>query len=433
VTGEPDAAKLDAAGLRVSDFVSGPVPVTVVMIERRSGEGSIAINGDLTLATLAIDPLAWRKPSGIIANASAILLMSHDRLTKIDRIVVRGDGILLTGAADFSDGSIRSLLLDTIRLGNSLGHGTVHFGANEPIAVVLQGDQIDLSPKLMERSTGPGRPDRAYVTSPDWTVDARFDRAILANGEHASNVLVKATGGGQTVRFLDAIGMTRSNASFSVKIEPRSGKRQLLVEAKDAGSFLQGMDAIRGIQSGHLMIDGTFDTPFGFHPLVGAATIDNVVVRNSPVLGKLLQAITLYGLVDALRGPGMTFSHIVVPFRYDGADLNVDQAHAFNSSLGLTANGRINLSSGQASLVGTIIPAYFFNSMLGQLPLVGRLFSPEKGGGVFAARFAVDGVIDDPRISLNPISALTPGFLREIFSVFDRSPVGKDGVPPERK
>jgi hypothetical protein len=227
--------------------------------------------------------------------------------------------------------------------------------------------------------------------------------------------------------------MTRSNASFSVKIEPRSGKRQLLVEAKDAGSFLQGMDAIRGIQSGHLMIDGTFDTPFGFHPLVGAATIDNVVVRNSPVLGKLLQAITLYGLVDALRGPGMTFSHIVVPFRYDGADLNVDQAHAFNSSLGLTANGRINLSSGQASLVGTIIPAYFFNSMLGQLPLVGRLFSPEKGGGVFAARFAVDGVIDDPRISLNPISALTPGFLREIFSVFDRSPVGKDGVPPERK
>ena len=129
----------------------------------------------------------------------------------------------------------------------------------------------------------------------------------------------------------------------------------------------------------------------------------------------------------------MMFSHIVAPFQYDGAGLNVDEAHAYNSSLGLTANGRINLSSGQVSLVGTIIPAYFFNSMLGQLPLVGKLFSPEKGGGVFAARFSVDGMIDDPSISLNPVSALTPGFLREIFSVFDRSPPGKDAVPSEGK
>ena len=64
--------------------------------------------------------------------------------------------------------------------------------------------------------------------------------------------------------------------------------------------------------------------------------------------------------------------------------------------------------------------------MLGNLPLVGRLFSPEKGGGVFAARFGVEGSIDDPSISINPISALTPGFLRDIFGVFDRVPVGNN-------
>ena len=70
-------------------------------------------------------------------------------------------------------------------------------------------------------------------------------------------------------------------------------------------------------------------------------------------------------------------------------------------------------------MTGTIVPAYFFNAMLGQLPLVGRLFSPEKGGGVFAARFGLDGSIEDPTITINPVSVLTPGFLREIFSVFD--------------
>ena len=53
VTGQPDAAQLDAAGLHVTDILTGPIPLTVVIVERRSGDGSIAINGDLTLATLA--------------------------------------------------------------------------------------------------------------------------------------------------------------------------------------------------------------------------------------------------------------------------------------------------------------------------------------------------------------------------------------------
>ena len=431
VTGQPDAAKLDAAGLHVSDFLDGPVPLTMVLIERRNGDGSIAINGDLTLATLAVDPLAWSKSSGTIAAASATLLLSHDRLTKIDKIAVHGDGLLLGGSADFADGHIRTARLDTIRLGQTEGHGTVQLGANAPIAMMLEGDQIDLAPKLTQKRSGADRSDAADVTTPDWTFDARFDHAILANGERAADVVAKATGGGQKIRLLDLAGTTQvgsgaSGGGFSIRIEPQAGKRILRVEAEDAGSFLRGVDAVRGMRSGHLTIDGVFGKPYGIQPLAGTATIDDVVVRNSPILGKLLQAITLYGLVDALRGPGMTFSGVVIPFHYDGIDLNVDEAHAYNPSLGLTAKGRIGLSSGQASLGGTIVPAYFFNAMLGRLPLVGKLFSPEKGGGVFAARFGVDGPIDDPTISINPISALTPGFLRDIFGVFEGAPPGKE-------
>jgi hypothetical protein len=295
------------------------------------------------------------------------------------------------------------------------------------VSVVLQGDQIDLSAKLTEKTPGGGKPEANPATTPAWTFDARFDHAILANGEAAHGVRVTASGGGGLIRLLDAGGVVGAGGGFSVVIQPRAGGRHLLVDAKDAGSFLLGMDAVHGMRSGHLVIDGVLDTPLGLHPLVATATIDNVVVKNSPALGKLLQAITLYGLVDALRGPGMGFSHIIVPFRYDGSDLYVGGAQAFNSSLGLTATGRIGVSSELVSMTGTIVPAYFFNSMLGQLPLVGKLFSPEKGGGVFAARFGLNGNIDDPSVSINPISALTPGFLRGIFGVFDRKAKGGDG------
>jgi hypothetical protein len=422
LTGQPSGAQLVSAGLPVADFISGTIPLSVVMIERRGGDGSVAIDGNLTPAALTVHPLAWNKPQGSTASASAMLLMSHDRLTKIDKIAVRGDGLLLTGSAAVANGHVGSVALDEIRLGQTHGHGTIQLPVNQPVSVVLQGDQLDLSAKLTEKTSAAAKPEPAPATKPDWTTDDRFDHVILANGENARDVRITATGGGALTRLLTVTGTLVSGSVFSVRIEPRADKRHLVVDTKDAGSFLRGVDAIRGMRSGHLLIDGVLDTPLGLHPMTGTATIDDVVVRNSPALGKLLQAITLYGLVDALRGPGMNFAHIVVPFRYDGTNLDVNEAHAANSSLGLTATGRIGVASGQTSITGTIVPAYFFNSMLGHLPLVGKLFSPEQGGGVFAARFGLSGQIDDPSVSINPISALTPGFLRGIFGVFDRQP-----------
>jgi hypothetical protein len=80
--------------------------------------------------------------------------------------------------------------------------------------------------------------------------------------------------------------------------------------------------------------------------------------------------------------------------------------------------GRLDLDNDTADLQGTIVPAYFFNSLLGNVPLVGRLFSPERGGGVFAARYSLKGKLDDPDVAVNPLSALTPGFLRGVFGIF---------------
>jgi hypothetical protein len=54
------------------------------------------------------------------------------------------------------------------------------------------------------------------------------------------------------------------------------------------------------------------------------------------------------------------------------------------------------------------------------VPLVGRLFSPEAGGGLFAATYRVQGPLDEPTVTVNPLAALTPGFLRGLFGIFDQ-------------
>ena len=39
----------------------------------------------------------------------------------------------------------------------------------------------------------------------------------------------------------------------------------------------------------------------------------------------------------------------------------------------------------------------------------------EKGGGLFAARFAVEGDLKNPSFTVNPLSILTPGPFRRLF------------------
>ncbi len=65
------------------------------------------------------------------------------------------------------------------------------------------------------------------------------------------------------------------------------------------------------------------------------------------------------------------------------------------------------------------MPAYALNSALGRIPLIGRLFSPERGGGLVAVDYGVSGALADPSVTVNPLSALTPGFLRGLFKMFD--------------
>ena len=190
------------------------------------------------------------------------------------------------------------------------------------------------------------------------------------------------------------------------------------MSASDAGALLRGLDVVRTMEGGTLSIKGRYDDTAAGHPLTGTALIDGFRVRGATGLAKLLQAMTLYGLVDVLRGPGIGFEHLIAPFRFDDDGLTLNNARAFSPSLGLTAKGRIDTNSEQIDLEGTIVPAYFFNSLLGNIPLIGRLFSPEQGGGVFAARYSLRGPLDDPSVSVNPLSALTPGFLREIFGLF---------------
>ena len=417
---------LAAAGLDAGDMLAGEVGLNLVFNTYRSGDGEMTVDADLGQSVLSLAPLAWKKQAGDAAKGSARLTLSKDRLTGIDRITVDGPGILVRGAITVFDGKLDVLRLDRVHLGRTDVGGTIRLPHDTPIGVDLTGPALDVSAKLQEK-----RPKRDQngpePRGPRWSMRGRFDRVFLAHDHIASRVAVTAQNDGNVMRELLVAGRTGAGKPFSVRIAPDQAPnspamRRLTIIAEDAGSLMQGLDITDSIQGGVLTVAGDFNDATRDHTLSGTLEFTDFRVARAPVLGKLLQAVTLYGLVDALGGPGMSFSRLTAPFRLDDDSLTLSDARAFSPSLGLTAKGRIDRTGDRLDLEGTLVPAYVFNSMLGRIPLIGGLFSAEKGGGLFAMNYSLRGPTDNPTVAANPLSALTPGILRGMFGLFDQPP-----------
>ena len=415
VSGRARAEALARAGLDTGGIVIGPVDVSATYTRRRNATAEVATVAGLTDAELRLDLLGWHKPRGEAASVRARLMLDkEDRLRRIEAIEVDGHGIAAGGGALFGrDGSL-TVNLDRLVLGETEAKGTIALLDDaKRIRAKLTGPRLDLSGRFGHEAKA--TPPPSATSGPYWTVDATFGSVILAKRQTIGTARLQASGRGERIATGHLSAHTAPGKPVDIAIDPDNGGRILRATAADGGAVLRALGVADSIQGGALAVSARYLDQQPGRPLTGTATMDNFTVRGAPVLARVLQALTLYGLVQAVQGPGMRFEHLAMPFTFINGVLVINDARAFNPSLGLTAKGEIDIDRNRIAVKGTIVPAYYVNTALGRIPLIGRLFSPEKGGGVFAARYSAQGSLDDPAVSVNPLSALTPGFLRGLF------------------
>ena len=136
---------------------------------------------------------------------------------------------------------------------------------------------------------------------------------------------------------------------------------------------------------------------------------------NQPFLNRLFSAGSLTGIGDLMGGSGISVDNLDVPFSSKNNVISVKQAAARGPAIGASADGYIDRPKGQVALKGTLVPAYGLNSVLGNIPLLGDVLVSKKGEGVFGITYSATGNAEQPNISVNPLSVLTPGILRRIF------------------
>ncbi|WP_424813962.1 AsmA-like C-terminal region-containing protein [Roseococcus sp. YIM B11640] len=437
VTARPEPRHLSQLGFEVGALASGPIALDVRTERRRNGQGTVAVRADLRDAVLAFSPLQWIKPDGSPGQAEATVRLQGDTLTGIDNIRLEALELALRARAVARAGRIERVELQETSFGASRLTGDARApppaNRNAPWTITLRGPVLDLRSVFgtgSQVSGGGARSRGVEIEAPEGTqppllLDMRFDQVLLGPERelYAAQMRGRIDRNG-VVRDASMRGRTaRQAGAFEMALTPRGEARHLRGTAEDGGTLLRAFGIIETIQGGRLSVDAEYPEARPGAPLTGSAELQNFTVRNAPVLGKVLQAMTLFGVVDALQGGrGLQFSRAVVPFTLTQEALRINEARAFSSSLGLTARGRVMRERVILDMEGTIVPAYFFNTLLGNLPLVGRLFSPETGGGVFAATFRVQGPPEDAQVTVNPLAALTPGFLRGLFGLADSTP-----------
>jgi hypothetical protein len=417
-----------AAGIGGVGLSGGVIPVNVDYAEQRGGTSTLMVNADLQPAAFDT-PLGWSKMVGTPGHAEGRASIVHGKLTTLDGIKIEAPGLLVQARSELSGGKLTAVQIEHGDIGKTSITGSIGLPQRDgdPYRIALSGPRLDLEGRLSQSkpaSSTPAAPPTA--TSPaatpsepgmPYTLDLRFARVMFGADRALGPVTVTAAGDGRhlTSGHLISGGADKTRAD----LVPVPGGRRLTATAASLGTLLHETNLASEVTGGALTLNAEFQDRQPGSPLVGNAELDNFTVRGAPIMGKILQGMTLYGLVDALSGPGLVFDRMTTGFRLHGGTVELQEASAYSSSLGITTTGRLDFDRQQVDLTGTIVPAYFFNSLPGRVPLVGRLFSPEKGSGVFAANFSLRGPVSNPSVSVNPLSALTPGLLRRLFNLFD--------------
>jgi hypothetical protein len=419
--GRVEEQQLAALGVDTAGRLAGTLSTTVNLASRRNGQAEAAIRADLRDARLLLQEAGYEKPTGTQGSFEATLRLASERITALESIRIEAPELSARGRVGFTAGQPDRITISTLSIGRTRASGEVLLGRDGGISVTARGAVLDASP-LFAPSTAPASPPPPAATPAESVLrlDLGFERVLLANNRTAEGVSLRLERRGERIEQLAAAGRLAGAAAFEATVARRAASRTVAVRAADAGQLLSALDVIPNMEGGRLALDGSFEEPGNL--LRGTAEIEEFRLRDAPAIGRLLQGMTLYGLLDLARGPGLNFSRLTAPFTFGDGVLTLADARAFSPSLGLTAKGRIDTGAKHMDLEGTVVPAYFFNSLLGNIPLIGRMFSPERGGGVFAATYSARGPMSDPQVSVNPLAALTPGFLRGMFGIFESAP-----------
>jgi hypothetical protein len=378
----------------------------------------VAVDADAGPGMLMIPPIEYIKAAGAAASLKCKAFLQDGHLTEVSDLDVKAADIDIQNAVlKFADkDSLRSAKVTRAKVGENDGALDLTADKDGDLTVSFKGPFFDARPFLARRKK---EADMYVGPAVKGTIDAAQLRT--RDGHVIKNAKVRTDVDRQGFINRMDVDAVAGNGALTLRLGPDgTGNVALSMKAEDAGATLRAYSIYDNVIGGKLKVTGRTKDPQSIHDIKGTAQITDFRVIKAPALAQLLSALSpmnLPALLDNEQGIG--FSKLEAKYlwaqRRKGDVYVITDGRTSGSSLGLTFEGRIDKQKDDINITGDVVPVSEVNNLIGNIPLVGNILTGGKDGALFAATYALTGPIASPKVSVNPLSVLTPGILRKIF------------------
>lgn len=411
-------------GFDLRERMTGTTEATVDRETTWAGETLLSIEADLGSTGFKVPELNWEKHEDTAGVVRAELTLSNGVPQLLRSLEFIAGEMAVNASADFDGkGVFQTADISQLRFGRTRAAGRVERLQDAGWRATLSGPVIDLTPVLAAR-------DDTEQAS-ELHIEARFFADELILGEDRPSIMDAALGVRQTGDRLEQMSLKGQIAQgeVSLTIEPVRGERRLALRAADAGAFLEAFDTADNIRGGTLKVDGKLTGNSFEDGMDVIVQMDEFRVIDAPGFAKVLSSASLTGLNDTLNGDGVRFARARGRAIVTADTVDIEDVVAYGPGLGLKLNGTLERETEIAHFVGLLAPAYSLSRLIDKIPVLGELLTGGEGEGLLATEFRLDGPLENPDITINPLTALAPGFLRELVSTSE-SPGYQPGDVP---
>lgn len=421
-------AKLD---IELAPWVTGPVGIGLTYSEAAVGIVSGAAEIDLTSATMAIDDFGWRKTAGIPGRAFLRFSGDSENIRRLDRFTVSAADLAVEGELGLriaADGTAApaQLTLSRLAFGSTDIFAAAEFAETGAIDVSIGGRQLDLRREVAALDTAPANTDKDpkdETASPPSLIRVRISEAApvgrvrLGETTSITGLTGTALARGTAVREVALRGKLNGASEIALDVRDSGNARAVQLISDDGGALIDALDLTDTILGGRLVLKGAVADADGPETFDGKVDLTDFRLTEASSVSRALTLASFSGISNAIGGKGIALRRAEVPITFTRDQITIGDAKLRGSDVGVLATGTIDRRNGTIDLAGEVAPAYTLNSLLGNIPLIGTLLTG-GGDGIFAASFSVKGALDEPKVSVNPLTVLTPGIIRRLLTGF---------------
>jgi Protein of unknown function len=426
-----DEAARARRGMSLGSQLTGPIALRIGVPVGGEGRGHPRVEVDFAKA--AVDNLVpgWTKAAGKPGRMTFVL--HEGSPADIRDLAIDSGSVQIRGTASFSpEGGLEKADLSSVKF----SQGDDVRAQVERIAGVykvnVRGNVLDARPFIKSLSTAP--PPASGAGSPrdkdlreqkdareqkDIDLDLAVNIITGFNDEALTGGSLKVSSRSRDLRHLQLTGRFRS-APVAAQLTRGARGPVIVLESEDAGATLRFADLYKRMVGGQL----TFQFTAGDAPQMGHVDIDGFALRNEPALRRIVSQQAPPGSEERGNAPAAAMNANEVPFVKLKADftrsasrLEFREAVIWGMQVGFTLGGWVDYGRDRADISGTFVPAYGLNNIFSQVPVVGLILGGGRNEGLFAVNFRISGPASSPTLTVNPLSAVAPGFLRKFFGV----------------